>query len=218
MSTNQNKKKALLMGDYTHPKFHPLQGVDEEITHILKDWLSVQCSENNHMFETDNITGFDLCISYRDSWTEKLSLKQTAGLLSFVSRGGGLLVLHNGIVLQNRYEIAQLIGAKHTVNPPHRKLELRVVNADHDIMQGIEPFTIEDEPYKYEFDPFTERTVLLEYGSGEGDDWHPAAWAQSYGLGRVVYLMPGHDQPAFRHPEYRKLLLQAAKWASHISG
>ncbi|MNM64109.1 Trehalose utilization [compost metagenome] len=211
-----NKKKALLIGDYTHPKFHPLQGVDAEITHTLQDYLSVQCSENNHMFEYNNLGAFDLCISYLDSWTEKLSLKQTGGLLSFVSGGGGLLILHNGIIMDTRYEIAQLIGARHTAHRSRQTLELRVTEPGHDITQGIEGFKIEDEPYRFEFDPFTEKTILLEY-SADGE-WHPAAWAHSYGLGRVVYLMPGNDQPAFQHPVYRKLLLQAAKWAARISG
>ncbi|GGH32480.1 ThuA domain-containing protein [Paenibacillus segetis] len=207
-----NKKKALLIGDYTHPKFHPLQGVDEEITHILHDSLSVQCSENKQMLELGNIEAFDLCISYHDSWAEKVSSKQAAGLLSFVSGGGGLLVLHNGIVLQKKYELAQMIGAKNTVHPSFCKLDMRITDPEHDIMQDIEPFEISDEPYRFEFDPFNETTILMEYNlDGE---WHPAAWAHAYGLGRVVYLLPGRDQAAFQHPEYRKLVLQSAKWAA----
>ncbi|MBP2001874.1 type 1 glutamine amidotransferase [Paenibacillus shirakamiensis] len=211
-----NKKKALLIGDYTHPKFHPLQGVDAEITHTLQDWMSVQCSENKNMFEFSNLGTYDLCISYLDRWSEKLSLKQTGGLLSFVSGGGGLLVLHNGIIIDKRNEIAQLMGARHSVNPARSKLSMRVADPQHVIMEGIESFEIEDEPYRFEFDPFTDKTILLEYQSGE--EWLPAAWVHTYGLGRVVYLMPGNDQPAFQHPMYRKMVLQAAKWAARISG
>lgn len=211
-----NKKKALLIGDYTHPKFYPLQGVDREITHILNDHFSVQCTENNHMLEESNLQSFDLCISYHDSWREKLSSKQTAGLLSCISGGRGLLILHNGIVLQKKYELAQLIGARNTTHPSLRKLEMRVTAPEHDIMLNISPFEIEDEPYQFEFDPFSETTILLEY---EMDGvWHPAAWAHSYGLGRVVYLLPGRDQAVFQHPEYRKIVLQAAKWAARSPG
>ncbi|MNJ44409.1 ThuA domain-containing protein [Paenibacillus fonticola] len=211
-----NKKRALLIGDYTHPKFYPLQGVDREITHILNDSFSVQCTENNHMLEESNLQSFDLCISYHDSWREKLSSKQTSGLLSCISGGRGLLVLHNGIVLQKKYEIAQLIGARNVSHPSLQTLQMRVTAPDHDIMLHISPFEIEDEPYRFEFDPFCETTILLEY---EMDgEWHPAAWAHSYGLGRVVYLLPGRDQAVFQHPEYRKLVLQAAKWAARSPG
>ncbi|WP_055106147.1 ThuA domain-containing protein [Paenibacillus ihumii] len=211
-----NKKRALLIGDYTHPKFYPLQGVDLEITHILNDSFTVQCTENNHMLEESNLQSFDLCISYHDSWREKLSSKQTAGLLSCISGGRGLLILHNGIVLQKKYELAQLIGARNVSHPSTRKLQMRVAAPEHDIMLHISPFEIEDEPYRFEFDPFSETTILLEY---EMDgEWHPAAWAHSYGLGRVVYLLPGRDQAVFQHPEYRKLVLQAAKWAARSPG
>lgn len=207
-----NKKRALLIGDYTHPKFHPLQGVDEEITRILQDVLTVQCSENKQMFEKENLDFFDLCIAYQDSWSEKVSSKQAAGLLSFVSAGGGLLVLHNGIVLHKKYELAQLIGAKNTANPPMQKLQMKVAAPEHDIMKGVQPFEINDEPYPFEFDPFNETTTLLTYELN--GKTHPAAWAHTYGIGRVVYLLPGRDQAAFQHPEYRKVVLQSAKWAA----
>lgn len=211
-----NRKKSLLIGNYTHPRFHPLQGIDREITHTLQDHFSVKCTENQHMLEMENISGYDLCISYVENWNEKLSRKQTSGLLSFVSRGGGLLVLHNGIGIQSRFEIAQLIGAKFTGHPPQRELQFSVTAPEHPIMQGIEPFVMSNEPYRFEFDPFTENTVLMEYE--EDGVMYPAAWAHSYGLGRVVYLLPGHDEPSFQHPGFRQLLLQAAKWAAHYPG
>lgn len=49
-------------------------------------------------------------------------------------------------------------------------------------MQGLFPFF---------------RTVL--------GDW-PAAWAYTCGLGKVVFLMPGHHLPSFQLPEVAKLL------------
>lgn len=208
-----NKKKALLIGDYTHPKFYPLQGVDKEITHILNDSFTVQCTENNHMLEQENLQSFDLCISYHDSWREKLSSKQTAGLLSCISGGRGLLILHNGIVLHKKYEVAQLIGARNVApHPSIKQLKFRMTAQEHDVTRGIASFELEDEPYRFEFDPFCETSILMEY-EFEGE-WYPAAWAHSYGVGRVVYLLPGRDQGVFQHPEYRKLVLQAAKWAA----
>lgn len=209
-------RKALLLGDYTYPEYHPLQGVDEEISHILHDFMTVQCSENRKMLLKENISSFDLCISYCDSRKDTISPQQTAGLLSYVSGGGGLLVIHNGITLQNRYEIAQLLGAKFLNHPAAGELHFTVAAPEHPAMEGIEPFTMDEEPYRFEFDSFTERTVLLEY-EHEGKKW-PAAWAQSYGLGRVVYLMPGHQQPTFQQEGYRKLILQAAKWAGRFPG
>ncbi|SMF66253.1 hypothetical protein SAMN05661091_0237 [Paenibacillus uliginis N3/975] len=210
------RRKALLIGSYTHPKFHPLQGIDTQISHLLNDMFTVQCTENHKMLKESNLYPYDLCIAYSDLWDEKVSPQQTAGLLSYVSGGGGLLVLHNGITLANRYELAQLIGGRFDGHPPIQKLSFAPAAPSHDIMKGIEPFELEEEPYRFIFDPFTDKTVLLQY-EYEGDFW-PAAWCHTYGIGRVVFLMPGHHEPSFLQPSVRSMITQAAKWASRFPG
>ncbi|KAA9008428.1 ThuA domain-containing protein [Paenibacillus spiritus] len=207
-----DKRKCLLLGEYTHPHFHPLQGIDKEITHILGDMMTVQCSENRKLLLEEHLAGYDLCIAYNELWSEHVSPQQTAGLLNYVSGGGGLIVLHTGISLASRYELAQLFGARFTGHPPYTELNFRP--GEHVITEGLEPFTLEEEPYRFDFDPFTEKTVLLEY-EHEGE-WWPAAWSHSYGQGRVVFLMPGHHEPSFHHPAVRELLLRSAKWAARI--
>ncbi|AKG36636.1 ThuA domain-containing protein [Paenibacillus durus] len=207
-----DKRKCLLIGEYTHPRFHPLQGVDKQISHILNDLMTVQCTENKKMLLSENLSSYDLCIAYNELWNESVSPQQTAGLLSYVAGGGGLIVLHTGVSLANRNELAQLIGARFAGHPPYGPLEFRT--REHDITEGVGSFALEEEPYRYEFDPFTEKTVLLEFEAG--GQWWPAGWCHSYGLGRVVYLMPGHHEPTFRHPAVHTLLLQAATWAARI--
>ncbi|MDO3410147.1 ThuA domain-containing protein [Saccharibacillus sp. CPCC 101409] len=206
------RKKALLIGNYTYPEYHPLQGVDTEVSLILQDILSVQCSENRNMFRLENLGAYDLCISYADSWREPISSVQMGGLLAYTASGGGLLVLHNGISLQSKSEFAQLVGAKFAGHPPARPLELTVAAPEHPAVDGVEPFAIEEEPYRFEFDPFVQRTVLLEYE--EDGQKYPAAWAHTYGLGRVVYVMPGHQEGVLKRPEMRRLLYRTAKWAA----
>ncbi len=211
-------KKSILLGDYTHPKFHPLQGIDAQISHILNDVISVQCSENKNLLLLEHLKPFDLCISYLDLWDVPVSRQQLSGLLSYVSQGGGLLVIHNGLSLGNRrYELAQLMGARFDGNGPIQPLSFRT-NGEHFITEGIEPFELAEEPFQLELSPFTERKVLLEYKREGSDTWHPAAWRHNYGLGRVVFFMPGHHEPTFQHPQIRQLILQAAQWAAHLPG
>lgn len=80
-------KKSILLGDYTHPKFHPLQGVDAQISYILNEVISVQCSENKNLLLLEHLKPFDLCICYFDLWDDQVSKQQTSGLLSYVSQG-----------------------------------------------------------------------------------------------------------------------------------
>jgi type 1 glutamine amidotransferase len=206
-------KLALLLGDYTDAPYHPLNEVEQEIAAILQNQLTVHSTEDYDQLRAEHISKFDLCITYTDFWKRSgtVSSEQVAGLLSYVSSGGGLLVIHTGISLQIRYELLQLMGAKFTGHPAYQKLDYRVTCPDHPIMEGIEPFSAEDEPYQFEFDPFTEKKVLLEYEL-DGQKW-PAAWAHAYGLGRVVYLMPGHRVTVFQESMFRKLIVNSSLWA-----
>jgi type 1 glutamine amidotransferase len=81
-----------------------------------------------------------------------------------------------------------------------------------EMMAEAEPFDMDEEPYFFEFDSFLE-TVLLMTFKLEGQTY-PAAWAHEYGLGRVVYLMPGHHLQSFKHAGYQKLIVGGANWAS----
>ena len=203
--------KAIIFGEYTKATYHPFEGVDREFVKILSEF-DIECTEDYEQFKAANLKKFDLCISYTDHWTERLSDEQTAGLLSFVCGGGGLLAVHNGISIQSRYELAQLAGARFKSHPEMKMLSYYAVPSGHMIMEGIEGFSLMEEPYQFEFDAFCEKTMLLEYES-EGKRW-PAAWALNYGLGRVVYLSPGHSVDSFLDPMIKKMILKSAQWAA----
>lgn len=208
------KKKALLIGDNSKAPYHPLKNIEQELCSIFNDELEICCTEEYDMLNYERISQFDLCISYADKWNEKLTKGQVAGVLAFVSSGKGLLVIHNGISIQGNFELAQLCGAKFLGHPPQKELEIKMSSPEHAIVQQSGEFEIDDEPYQFEFDTFIEKTILLHYES-EGQTW-PAAWAHEYGLGRVVYLMPGHSAGSFKNPVYRQILLRAGRWAGGL--
>lgn len=202
--------KAVLIGDNTLAQWHPLKGPDKEISEILSDFEVFQTEDYNQFLE-ENLESYNLCIAFTDRWKERLTDKQTTGLLSFVAHGGGLLMLHNGIAIQTRYELAQLAGCKFTGHPEQTVLTYTPVQSGHAIMKGIESFSVKEEPYQFMIDNLIETTMLLEY-EFEGKQ-NPAAWAHDYGSGRVVYLSPGHNIETFMEPMFRKLLHASALWA-----
>jgi type 1 glutamine amidotransferase len=203
------KMKAILIGEYSVVEWHPLAGTDKALQDILSDF-EVDCTEDYDSFKTDCLNKYDLCISYVDHWKESLTDEQTAGLLTFVCNGGGLLIIHNGIAIQSRAELAQLAGAKFTSHPQERVLTFHPVAEEHIITEGISAFSFLEEPYQFERDNFARSAVLLEYDS-EGQKW-PAAWVHQYALGKVVYLSPGHHPAAFQDTMYRKLIRRSALW------
>jgi len=202
---------ALVLGDYTNFKYHQLPNMDLPVTDLLKDEVQTVCTEDYDQLRAESINRYALVISYTDCWRRELPEEQVQGLLDYVSSGGGLLVIHNGISLQASEALMHMIGAKLTGHPPYCIMEMKpaAASAEHEIVKNMGPFTVTDEPYQFEFVQGFETQVLLEY-EYDGKLW-PAAWTHDYGQGQVVYLMNGHDGSPFFNPAYREIILRAAR-------
>jgi type 1 glutamine amidotransferase len=208
-----NTIKALALGHYEDAKYHPFQGVDKELELIFKERIDVACTDRYDKLETSELAKYRLFISFAEFMEEQpLPATQVAALLSYVANGGGLLAIHNGISLQRNDELACMLGGRFTSHPPLTTLPITPTDNDHPILHGLDSFAIDDEPYRFDMNPLMTATVLAEY-EHEGRRW-PAAWAHSYGLGRVVYLMPGHGLSSFSVEAYRRFILNAGLWAA----
>ncbi|WP_438495403.1 ThuA domain-containing protein [Paenibacillus sp. IHBB 3054] len=206
--------KALALGSYSEVKYHPFAGVDHEIKHILSPDLQVEASEDYSLLNKDNLEGLKLLIAYTEFSDQTIAPEQSAALLSYVAGGGGLLVVHNGISLQRNQELGAMLGAHFTHHPEYTSLHMKIPAHGHPIMQGISEFVIEDEPYYFEMHPYFETTVLAEY-LHEGA-MRQAAWCHEFGLGRVVYLMPGHHLPSFSVEPFRQMIRRGGMWAAGL--
>ncbi|MDF2921414.1 MAG: glycosyl hydrolase [Paenibacillaceae bacterium] len=204
--------QALLLGTNEGAPYHPLNAVQEQLLHILRGHAEVNATVELAALERESLQPYDLCIAYTDIWKKPVRPEESAGLLQFVAGGGGLLVIHNGMSLQARPELCQLIGAKFTGHPPYTTLPFQLTGIEHPLSAGLESFTMDEEPYRFELDPLAEVEVLLTYHH-EGQDW-PAAWTRQYGLGRVAFLMPGHHLPSFQIAGYAPWIVNSAKWAA----
>lgn len=207
----ENKIKTVLLGQYTDAPWHPLDAVEEELVTALGDGFDVTCTEDMDALTAARLADTGLLVSYTDCWNKPAAPDQVGGLLGYVSGGGALLVVHSGISLQANYELLHLIGAKFTGHPPYRTLNVDIAAPGHDIVRGMEPFAINDEPYEFDELPYFEKELLLTYKDNEGHD-RPAAWTHRYGMGRVVYIALGHDVTAFRNESLRQLIARSARW------
>ncbi|REK77583.1 ThuA domain-containing protein [Paenibacillus paeoniae] len=204
--------KLLLIGDNVHSTWHPLEPALQQLQAIAADGFELFPTEDYDTLKTLEQDGFTAVISYTDCWDRPLEAGQVAGLLRFIAGGGGLLVIHNGISLQASHELAGLIGARFTGHPPYQPLTYLPAQEDHPLLEGVQAFTLDEEPYMFEFDAFSPRNVFLEY-EFEGSRY-PAGWEHRYGLGRLVYLQPGHCSPSFLQDSYRQLILNSIRWVT----
>jgi type 1 glutamine amidotransferase len=204
---------VLIVGDNgAAAEWHPLEPVRLELEGILGDEFSLYGTEGYNAFADLEQTGYQLCISYTDCWKRDLTSGQTAGLLRFVAGGGSLIVLHNGISVQRRYELLQMMGAKFTGHSAYQPLLYYGTAEGHPLLAGVENFAVDEEPYMFEFDAFTKKTVFLEFEYEERR--YPAGWEHTYGLGKVIYLQPGHHAASFKPRAYRQLILNSVCWAT----
>ena len=95
---------------------------------------------------------------------------------------------------------------------------VRVVNKSHPIMRGVSPeFELVDELYMMNRDGSPKGAakirVLAETSvSAKSGARHPAVWTTQHPKARIVGYTLGHDERAHDHPDYRKILINAAKW------
>ncbi|OKP99950.1 ThuA domain-containing protein [Paenibacillus sp. P46E] len=206
--------KALALGSYTEVKYHPFSGVDHVFEELFAGKLDVKSTEDYSLLSPDSLSAYKLVIAYTEFSDNKIAPEQSGALLSYVANGGGLLVVHNGISLQRNQELGVMLGAHFTHHPAYTELHMAVPATGHPIMQGITDFVIEDEPYYFDMQPYFETTVLAEYFH-EGAH-HAAAWCHEFGMGRVVYLMPGHHLPSFSVEPFRQMITKGGLWAAGL--
>lgn len=210
-------KKILVIGDYESAAWHPLKGVDERLSRLLTGY-DINFTEDYSGLTWAELKQYDLLICYADAWKTK-GTKQTAGaILSYVADGGSILTLHSGIIMHSTPEMELMHGGRFTGHPEACGLTYSPTASSspgrdvHPIMDGIESFTIFEEPYRLTMAEFAEHEALMTY-SHEGRDWC-AAWALSYGMGKVVYLSVGHQAASFDNEMFGKLIVNSVIWCT----
>lgn len=203
--------KILVIGDYEAAKWHSLKGVDKLLEKILQDY-DVTFTEEYSGLESDELKKYSLVINYADAWQTKGTRKAAGAILSYAAEGGSILTFHSGIIMNSTPEMEFLQGGRFTGHPEACDLTYTPVPSEsgRQILDGILPFTIFEEPYRLTMAELAAHELIMTY-SHEGRDW-PAAWTLLYGMGKVVYLSMGHQAKSFENEMFAKLILNSVKW------
>lgn len=200
------KEKLLVLGNYTDAMYHPLAGVDERLRGILSEQELV-CTDRTQMLLSLEKEQFAGVISYLDIWNSALPEQETEALYRFAEEGGAILLLHNGISIQNREILKEMAGARFLTHPP--KEEICFKTKPHAITEGCGGFALTEEPYQFEMtDDGKEVFLVYVYRGTE----YAAGWSKTVGKGRLVFLTPGHTPEIFDCPEYAALIRKSMQW------
>ncbi|MBI4663896.1 MAG: ThuA domain-containing protein [Verrucomicrobia bacterium] len=145
--------------------------------------------------------------------------EERSHLESFLKRGRGLVVLHDGICGTNATWFASVAGGAKQhgeMNWKAGSLKLHFEDASHPIVKGISDFEIDDELFfRLRMTPET-RTLATTVRTA--DDVVPQLWVYERPSDggrshRAFVSLQGHNHSSFSHPEYRRILLRGIAWA-----
>ena len=197
-------RKIVVIGD-TVAQYHPLHCIFP----IHKVFGGENLTFTNDYDYFTKLNEFDLLICFVDAWLEEqtkkplkeLTMEQRNALLDYLNSGGKMLSVHTGISLQEISGLEAVHGAKFLDHPPYCEIKINVKKG-HRLTEGVNDFTINDEPYHFEV--YEDFDVFASY-EFDGKTI-PAAWEKAHGKGRLIYLMPGHDEAVFGCEDYLRLI------------
>jgi type 1 glutamine amidotransferase len=156
-----------------------------------------------------------------------LSREQRADLLSFVKDDGkGFVAAHSAVTAFFSWpEFGEMLGGRFDEHPwgvadgtvvvddptfPAMR-HLARASVFHDELYQIKDFSRDKIRVLAHLDP--SRLDLTKPLVHRKDGDFPAAWAKTYGKGRVFYSILGHDAEAWDNPTLSKMYFEAIRWA-----
>lgn len=147
-------------------------------------------------------------------------------LLDYVRKGGGLVILHGGIVMQNNSaEVSKMTGGSFDYHPAQQLLNLKLVDKNHEMVRAFKGagFQHIDEPYlfknaynDYNFRPllYIEANELTVKKPVTGNNIKYISWIKRYGNGQVFYSSPSHNAQSYDNPHLIEFLMDGLQYAA----
>ncbi|NHF61233.1 ThuA domain-containing protein [Flavobacteriaceae bacterium TP-CH-4] len=158
----------------------------------------------------------DGSLTDEQAWDRAAQLE--ANLLDYVRTGGGLVLLHGAIVMQNTSEaFGKMVGGSFDYHPKQQKIEVKLVDSEHRLVEAFdgEGFEHVDEPYFFDnayFDYNFRPLLYMEANQLEGkkesvtDTVKYISWIKKYGKGRIFYSSPSHNAQSYENPKLLRYL------------
>ncbi len=197
--------------------FEDLNGYDAVL-------LNNNCSsdERRDLFWDELGNNRDLTHQERERRAADLEKK----LIEFVNHGGGLMVIHGGIVMQNNsLEFSKMVGGSFDYHPVQQEISVDLVEPGHPMVKAFEgqPLIHVDEPYffnqayfDYDFRPLLSMDAS-ELVSLDREIETPViyvSWIKRHGKGRVFYVSPSHNAQSYEDPRLLKYYLDGLQYVT----
>ena len=202
--------KALILqgGDY-----HPFETCAGMLQSTLQTTNRAACTITTDRNALLDLSNYQVVILYVQGGA--LTDAQEQSLCDFVANGGGVVGIHCAADAFTKNKLyMEMIGSKFAGHGPVTEFTVNLSDANHAVMQGVHEFRVTDEFYILEK---TTKADLHWLCSGHWQSGlHPLAYTRAYKKGRVFYTALGHDERAFRHPMFQRMVRRAVTWAANV--
>ncbi|MFW6275829.1 MAG: ThuA domain-containing protein [bacterium] len=159
-----------------------------------------------------------------DEQKKSTAAKLEANLIKYVKKGGGLMVVHGAIVMQNNsMAFSEMVGGSFDYHPPQQEITLELAEPDHPLVKGFEgkAFVHIDEPYLFNkayaqknFRPLLhmETSKLTKKNKPIDEEIKYVSWIKRHGKGRVFYVSPSHNAQSFEDIRLLKFYLDGMQY------
>jgi type 1 glutamine amidotransferase len=150
--------------------------------------------------------------------------KYEANMLNYVKKGGGLMIMHGAITVQNNSKaFSKMTGGSFDYHPKQQEIHLKEVDLNHPMVKAFngkglthfdEPYFFKNAYFNYNFRPLLYMEVQqLEGLKNEVDEKVIyVSWIKRYGKGRVFYSSPGHNAHSMENPELLQFFLDGMQY------
>jgi uncharacterized protein len=148
-----------------------------------------------------------------------------SNLIDYVQNGGGLVILHGGIVMQNKsVNFGQMVGGSFDYHPKQQMLDVKLVDPNHRMVQALggQGFQHVDEAYifnnaytQYDFHPllYMEADKIQGLREPIGDNIKYISWVKRFGKGHIFYSSPSHNAQIYENPKMLRFFLDGMQYA-----
>jgi type 1 glutamine amidotransferase len=210
-------------GEKTH---NPVSNGMHDYPAFLADWSKILLERGAavdgalHFPTADELARTDVLIIYKGDGGS-CSPAERAVLEPYLKRGGGLVVLHDGMCSDDPAWFAQVAGASKQhgeQNYSPGTLKVHIVDREHPITRGLDDFTIDDEAF-FLLRKAPGMHVLAEAPLPKDSSIHPQAWSYETTLPggqpyRSFVWMQGHYPANFQKDVPREMILRGIAWAA----
>ncbi|QCX00557.1 ThuA domain-containing protein [Aggregatimonas sangjinii] len=170
---------------------------------------------------------YDL-LKANSSMSEEAITEAAAGyednLMEYVKNGGGLMLLHGAITVQNNSEkFSEMTGGSFDYHPKQQKMHVKEVDPEHPLVEAFkgdgfehvdEPYLFKNAYFDYNFRPllYVDTTKLEGLKKEVKNTTNYVSWIKKYGEGRVFYTSASHNAQSLENSEFLQYLLDGMQY------